>query len=290
MKRRSGILWLGTGMILAILAALLSFRLLSSVVPTSAAGPEDAVTVPVVVARRDVPMRTPLTDEDVAVRQVPAEWAPLGAASTLDQVLGKISKSDLVMGEVLLVARLADPLRKGLDILFTMPEDKLLIALPGGDLMSRTGLLQPGDKIDILYSWNVAGGSMGSSETLASINALQNQEIQAIVMAGFGAETEASMSGMSGLSGLGVNMEGGESAILLAVDPQDALMLKYLRDVGGIIDFALRAPTNEQFMDTKAVTGRYLTDRYQVPVDAGCADGLGCALDWSSLGFDAVGK
>jgi len=289
MKRRSGILWLGTGAILAILAALLSFRLLSSVAPTSAAGPEDAVTVPVVVARDDVPVRTLLTNEDVMMRQVPPGLVPLGAATTLDQVLGKISKSHLVMGEVVLVERLADPLRQGEDVLFTMPEDKLLIALPGSDLMSHTGLLKPGDKIDILYSWDVAGGSMrmGSPQAPASISALQNLEIQAVVMAKLDAGTETVMTGMGQI---GVNMESGESAILLAVDPQDALVLKYLRDVGGILDFALRAPTNEQFMDTEAVTREYLSDRYQIRVDAGCASGSGCSLDGSSLGFEAVSK
>lgn len=285
MKRRSGILWLGTGVILAILAALLSFRLLSSVAPTSAAGPEDTVTVPVVVAREDVPVRTLLTEEDVIVRQMPPELVPLGAATTLDQVLGKISKSHLVMGEVLLVERMADPLRKGEDVLFTMPEDKLLIALPGDDLMSHTGLLQPGDKIDILYSWDAAGGSMrtGSPQAPASISALQNLEVQAIITAQIDSGTGTVMTG---IGQIGLSMESGESAILVAVDPQDALVLKYLRDVGGILDFALRAPTNDQFMDTEAVTREYLSDRYQIPVDSGCPGGSGCSLDWSGLGLE----
>lgn len=285
MKRRSGILWLGTGVILAILAALLSFRLLSSVAPTSAAGPEDTVTVPVVVAREDVPVRTLLTEENVIVRQMPPELVPLGAATTLDQVLGKISKSHLVMGEVLLVERMADPLRKGEDVLFTMPEDKLLIALPGDDLMSHTGLLKPGDKIDILYSWDAAGGSMrtGSPQAPASISALQNLEVQAIITAQIDSGTGTVMTG---IGQIGLSMESGESAILVAVDPQDALVLKYLRDVGGILDFALRAPTNDQFMDTEAVTREYLSDRYQIPVDSECPGGSGCSLDWSSLGLE----
>ncbi|MDH7485244.1 MAG: Flp pilus assembly protein CpaB [Anaerolineae bacterium] len=289
MKRRSGILWLGTGVILAILAALLSFRLLSSVAPTSAAGPEETVTVPVVVAREDVPVRTLLTEEDVMVRRMPPELVPVGAATTLDQVLGKISKIHLAMGEVVLVERLADPLRKGEDVLFTMPEDKLLIALPGDDLMSHTGLLKPGDKIDILYSWDVAGGSMrtGSPEAPASISALQNLEIQAIITAKIDSGTE---SVMTGVGQIGLNMESGESAILVAVDPQDALVLKYLRDVGGILDFALRAPTNDQFMDTEAVTREYLSDRYQIQAGSGCSGGSGCSLDWSSLGLETLGK
>jgi len=289
MKRRSGILWLTTGVVLAILAALLTFRLLNGVVPTNAAGAEGETALPVVVARRQVPMRRQLTSEDVAVRRLPSEMVPLGAADTLDQVLGKISKSDLVMGEVVLAERLADPDMKGMNMLYTMPEDKLLVAVPGVDLMSRTGLLHPGDKIDILYSLDVSGGSMSGMSTgvPATLAALQNQEIQAIVMAGFGDETEALMSGVTDV---GVNMEVGESAVLLAVDPQDALVLKYLWDAGGILDFALRAPTNEQLMPSEAVTEEYVLDRYQIDVNTGQVNFLGAAFDWSSLTSGSDGQ
>jgi len=266
MKRRSGILWLTTGVILAILAALLTFRLLSTAAPAGAASGQ-TVTVPVVVARNDIPMRTLLTDDMVMVRQMPPELVPAGAATTLDQVVGKINKSHLVMGEVVLTERLADPTKKGTDVLFTMPEDKILIALPADDLMSRTGLLKPGDKVDILYSLEVepsgeGGMSTGSgSSRLVTLSALQNQEISAIVVADSGTEMGVAMESANQA---GLDLAKRKRAILLAVDPQDALVLKHLKDAGGIVDFALRAPTNEQFLRTEPVTEDYLTDRYQI--------------------------
>jgi pilus assembly protein CpaB len=289
MRRRSGILWLSAGLVLAILAGLLTFRLLNGVAPTSAAGVAEQETVPVVVAQHEVPMRMQLTSEDVAVRRLPADTAPLGAANTLDQVLGKVSKSNLVMGEVVLVDRLADPDVKGLNMLYTMPEDKILIALPGADLMSRTGLLNPGDKVDILYSLDVSGGSMAGTSVgaPATISALQNQEIQAIVMAGVDAQRGGVTTDMAEV---GIRMEGGETAILLAVDPQHALVLKYLRDAGGILDFALRVPTNEQFMRTESVTEDYVLDRYQIDVSTGQASFLEAALEWPELETPSEGQ
>lgn len=285
MKRRSGALWLGGGVVLAVMAALLTFRLLSGVAPTSAAAPAGQETVPVVVARVDVPMRTLLTEEEVMVRQVSEDWLPEGAATSLDQVLGKISKQDLVEGEVVLLERLVDPNVRGLGMLFTIPEDKLLVALPGADLMSRTGLLKAGDKIDILYTVDVAGGTMTSMNfgSPATISALQNQEIQAIVLADFGVSSEA----IEGVNELGLNMEAGESALLVAVDPQDALVLKHLRDIGGVVDFALRVPTNEQLMPSEAVTQEYLLDRYQIDVDTSRAGYLDTAFDWPVPASDA---
>ncbi|HUW10471.1 MAG TPA: RcpC/CpaB family pilus assembly protein [Anaerolineae bacterium] len=217
------------------------------------------------MARRDVPVRTLITEEDVVIRQLAPIAPPIGAANTLDQVLDKISKSNLVMGEVLLVDRLADPDIKGVNMLYTMPEEQVLIAIPGSDLMSRTGLLSPGDRVDILFSLEfVQGSGAGTSGgSLATLSALQGQEIQAIVMARLGSGTEENTGGIMGEAGAN---EGGINAVLLAVDPQDALVLKYLRDAGGSMDFALRAPTSEQLMRTDSVTQDYLTDRYQIDV------------------------
>jgi pilus assembly protein CpaB len=264
MKRRGGILWLSTAFILAVLAALLTLRFLNDAVPSGAPG-DDVVTEPVVVARSDVPMRTLLSDDVVVIRQVPPELVPVGAATMLDQVLGKINMSDLVMGEVVLTRRLADPAKKGVDILFTMSEDKIVIALPGDDLMSRAGLLRPGDKVDILYSLEMGEAS---GNALVTFEALQNQEITAIVLPGLPTEAIGGLGGMVGSTDVEGDMGGGSEVagkvILLAVDPQDALMLKYLKDAGGILDFALRVPTNEQFMRTEPVTEDYLADRYRI--------------------------
>ena len=253
---------------MAVLAALLTMRFLSDAVPSSAPGSDDVVTAPVVVARNDVPMRTLLADDVVVIRQMPPELVPVGAATMLEQVLGKINMSDLVMGEVVLTRRLADPAKKGVDILFTMSEDKIVIALPGNDLMSRAGLLRPGDKVDILYSLEMEAAS---GDGLVTFEALQNQEITAIVLPGLAAEAVGGLGGMVGSADAaestggegGVNEVAGK-VILLAVDPQDALVLKHLKDAGGILDFALRVPTNEQFMRTEPVTEDYLIDRYQI--------------------------
>jgi len=253
---------------LAVLAALLTLRFLNDAVPSSVPGSGEVVTEAVVVARNDVPMRTLLSDDAVVIRQVPPELVPVGAATMLDQVLGKINMSDLVMGEVVLTRRLADPAKKGVDVLFTMSEDKIVIALPGDDLMSRTGLLRPGDKVDILYSLEM-GETSGNG--LVTFEAIQNQEITAIVLPGSATEAVGGLGGIGGMGG-SADVEGGMGGasevagkvILLAVDPQDALVLKHLKDAGGILDFALRVPTNEQFMRTEPVTEDYLADRYRI--------------------------
>jgi len=53
-------------------------------------------------------------------------------------------------------------------------------------------------------------------------------------------------------------------AILLAVDPQDALTIKYFRDAGGAPDLALRSPAAEGPFDVVPVDGDYLLGRYHI--------------------------
>ncbi|MDI7275483.1 MAG: hypothetical protein QME94_05860, partial [Anaerolineae bacterium] len=53
-------------------------------------------------------------------------------------------------------------------------------------------------------------------------------------------------------------------AILFAVEPQDALMIKFFRDNGAVADFALRSPVAEGPFDVEPVDGYYLLQRFKV--------------------------
>ena len=53
-------------------------------------------------------------------------------------------------------------------------------------------------------------------------------------------------------------------AYLLAMDPQDALVLKHFKDSGANFDIVLRSPTSNQLFDQAPVTSKYLIDRYQL--------------------------
>ena len=51
-------------------------------------------------------------------------------------------------------------------------------------------------------------------------------------------------------------------ALLLALDPQDALVLKHLKDTGAIFDMVLRSPTSNLVFELEPVTPEYLIDLY----------------------------
>jgi hypothetical protein len=62
---------------------------------------------------------------------------------------------------------------------------------------------------------------------------------------------------------------GQPQAILLTINPQDALAVKYMIDAGGTFDLVLRAPGVERLFETDPVDVDYLINRYKIPTAAG---------------------
>ena len=56
-------------------------------------------------------------------------------------------------------------------------------------------------------------------------------------------------------------------ALLLAMAPQDALVLKYFQDADGIMTLVLRHRSNEVLFDVDAVNYDYVKDRYGLPTE-----------------------
>jgi hypothetical protein len=53
---------------------------------------------------------------------------------------------------------------------------------------------------------------------------------------------------------------------LLALNPQDALVLKHLKDTGAVFDIVLRAPKSSVQFDLTPVTEEYIIEYYGLQV------------------------
>jgi pilus assembly protein CpaB len=264
--------------VVAGLAGVVAFVTISR---AAAQGTSDAVAGPqtsVVVVSRSVSARSLLRAEDLAVKEMPIEAAPEGAMNDPSMAEGRLTMVDLYPGEVVLSQRLVDPnltLADGQTAL-ALREDQVLMALPADDLMSRIGLLQPGDLVDLLVSLEVpmdgglalspipaegaaeGGVDPDTEEDLATFCMLQGVEIVSLVAQ----ESPQPSSLPATQEAEGVT---DPEAILVALNPQDALILKYALDADGIKDVVLRAPgVNTQF-DVEPVTVDYVINRYQIP-------------------------
>ena len=240
------------------------------------------LTSSVLVTTHAIPLRGILKAEDLTLVEVPIELVPPGALTGKSAAAGKITKVPLAAGEMVLEHHLADPTKTSKDLAFTIGDDQVIMAFPATDLMSQINLLQAGDLVDILVSLEVpvmpaqanSAGAPGqeskSEDQLFTFNALQRITVQAVVVkvtpqrtTGTTASRTSTTAGATPVpTPTPVPPEIEPQAILLALSPQDALVLKHVKDAGGIIDIVLRAPTSTQLFQLEPVMPDYLKDRY----------------------------
>lgn len=277
MGRLRGCLWLTAGLVVALLAGGVAFIALQRAT-TLRTGEVATPRIPVVVAARTIEVRSQLTAQDLELKELPVEAVPQGALRELEAARGKITLVELYPDEVILEQRLLDPniITGDGRLALILAEDQVLMAFPAEDLMSRVGVLKPGDHVDLLFSLDFpTGGQEGGEEDQVTFNLLQSVTIAAIVggqtataaprapIGGRGTSTESEED--EGAAGRTPTSTGPPEALLLTVSPQDALILKYAMDAGGIVDIVLRAPGVERPFDTEPVDIDYMINSYRIP-------------------------
>jgi pilus assembly protein CpaB len=269
MRRRSGLIWIASGVVLAVLAGLLAlwviFRASESVAPPAQERPE----VDVVVASRFIAVRELIQSSDIEMNTVPVDVVPEDAAYSVVEVAGKMAVTPFSPGQMILTSQVVSPTIKGEHIGFLLEEGQVAMAYPPEDLMSNIGLLQPGDHVDLMFSLEIPveevggaevggaqeGGEEGGAEELVTFYTLQNVELLTIVYTSVEQAED------------GTTIQARPVALVLALDPQGALILKHLKDTGtAIMDIVLRAPEDEELFDTQPVHMDYLIDRYQLRI------------------------
>ncbi|MFH1084325.1 MAG: Flp pilus assembly protein CpaB [Chloroflexota bacterium] len=271
MKRLRGLIFLAAGLVLALMAGVVGFAVLSRA--TSQGGSRQAADpkAMVVVAARPVSTGSVLSADDLLLASVSAKAIPEGAIRKVEEAEGKLALSDLYTGEVMLTQRLLDPNVITADgrMALVLAADKVLMAFPALDLMSRIGVLKPGDQVDLLYTVDfptpkvagdsagiISAGGAGADQGLYTFGLLQNVTISAVVLGGKAPAAAAT-------SAKAVEVRPAE-ALLVTLSPQDALVLKYMKDAGGVVDIVLRSPGVDRPFTTDPVDAEYIMNRYRI--------------------------
>jgi len=268
-----GLILVGIGVFASV---LLVQRFQASRAPVSVE--EETVKTTVVLVTHDLLLGTRIENGDVELASVPIEVAPRDAITDLESAVGKIVKTDLVQGEILLQHNLADPTNNNGDLSFILSDDHVLLAFPAEDLMSSQSMVQRGDIVDIFATFTEVIKAVGDITTTTeedaapetrsfTIDTMQKVTVTALVMDLIGedpnAETdETLLQSNNQQSPQNVAIK----AYLLALDPQDALILKHLKDTGAIFDIVLRAPTSTQDFTLTPVTDEYITEFYGLEI------------------------
>ena len=260
MKKRSGCIWIGAGAVLALLAGVMAFYAIMRGASAQVSPPvPESPKVKVVVASRAMGSRQLIQPADVETRSAPMDIVPESAVRSMDEAVGWLTAAPLAPGQMLLSSQLISPTIKGGTMALAMDKSKVAMAFPADDLMTRNNLLQPGDHVDVLFSLDVVALDQEKGE-MVTFDALQNLEIAAIIRP---SDLESKAKSEAGVK------SAQPVAIVFAVTPQDALVLKYLNDKGGKVDMVLRAPEAKEQFAVQPVHMDYLADRYQfrIPVE-----------------------
>jgi Flp pilus assembly protein CpaB len=280
-RARTGIILAAIGILLAISGIFVINSIVRrSLSPLPAATQPPPITEAVVVTTHDIPLGTVLKPADLTTIDLPVGFAPAQALRSVDTTAGRITKIQLVGGEMVMPHHLADPTNVQHDLAFVIEDSQVLMAFPATDLMSSINLLQRGDLVDVLASIEEpvlpqqaginpqSGEQTQPEDTLFTFDALQRVQISAMIV-------EIVSSGGSSLTGEGGTPQPTPTpapsqvqtkSVLLALSPQDALVLKHLKDAGAIFDIVLRAPSSSQLFEAQPVSPQYLMDRYKLEV------------------------
>lgn len=135
--------------ILALLTAGAVYVYISQVEQTAA----HIETVPVIVAKRDIPARTTITPEMLERKQIPKELAVAGGFSVAGNLTGRIAKERILAGEAVREDRLVPEGEKA-SLPYRIPQGKRAISIAIDEVTGVGNLIRPGDNVDVLVTFS----------------------------------------------------------------------------------------------------------------------------------------
>lgn len=217
---------------LAALTAVLVYAYVSSVKSV----PQEIAYVNVYVASRTIPANSAVTDSDIKIAKVPKDLLNPKAVMDKSQIVGKRLKDSIIQGEEIVADRLADESKVSLS--FRMPAGKRALSIEVDEQTAVSGLLRPGDFVDIVASFEKEEAENGSTKTIypriTSI-LLQNAEVLAL-----GQDQAIADEKLKELP----------KTVTLAVDPQDVEKVIYASEYG-VLRLVLRSAEDKGTVKTQ---------------------------------------
>ena len=271
-------LWFVAAVLLAVLAGVIAIFALRQAALRETASPLEAGRT-VVVARQPLAANSTIRVDNVASEE--RTNVPSGAAVQVQDVLGRMALRDIAQGEVITMqdlssSGLTSEITGTRSLSYLLGDDKIAVALPATDILSKWGAVVPGDHVDLLFTLDIVletpfpadmpTGEEGQlyerlerdqSQDSISVLTLQNLEVLQVIE-----EPVPDTQGQQQQQQQQPVVP--QRALVLKIDPQDAIVLKYILDSTGKVDVVLRSPTNNTLFDVEPVNINYLVLRYGI--------------------------
>ena len=255
--RRTGLLFIILGLLLAVLSGVGVFRLLQQ---QAAPAPTPVPAARIVVAAQDIPDRTAVQASMLTLKDWPQDMVPVGATTESQDLIGKITSGRIVAGEPVLLSKVSSETATS-GLAPTLPPGLVAMVLSLSPVAAVGGAVRTGDSVDILLSldygvYNEQGDE--SKDLHTTFYSIQDVPIlEALIPAS--AKTETGTLGATSQASMGSAV-----VVTILVTPQDALLLKYAREKG-TIDLVLRSPQFHDQVVTDPVYLEYIMRRFELP-------------------------
>ena len=147
----------------------------------------------------------------IYVKEVPEEAAHPKAVRNVKDILGLITKYEILEGEQILIDRLYSDEEK-IGLVAAVPRDMRAVAVPVDEVVGVAGFVKPGDRVDII----VTASGVGETGDVA-FTVLEDIQVLAVAQ-----ETEDKTQGKAKVS----------TSVTLAVSPSDAEKLVLAERIG----------------------------------------------------------
>lgn len=226
---------------LAAGCGLVAMMGVKQMISTNKGGGNDEEMVKVLYAKSDIQNNIPLDENLVEFREVKKSAAQFGAVTSREEYEGRALRTAAVQGQPIMKAQLTE--KGAYDASTRIPDGLRLVSIPVTLTTSHSGLLRPGDRVDILATYDVAGNSSKSVTTTRTV--LEYIEVFAI-----DSLVEGNDPNQHDILAKNVS---------LLVTPEQAQMLT-LAKTEGTFHLALRGKKDSAIVKLDAITERDLQD------------------------------
>ncbi len=173
-------------------------------------------TTEVIVAKMTIPVRTLITKDMLQIKLYRTDSMPATVFKSMNEVVGKIAKDTIYIGEPIIHEQIADKVYQKLHLAYTIPKGYRAITVQYNPVMGVGGFIQPGDYVDII-------GTFTSNEN--SLNQdVSKLLLQKVLVLAVGEKTDVELT----------NEKKDIGTITLAVQPKEAEKITFTSEKGSI--------------------------------------------------------
>lgn len=245
--RTTAFIFLGVALMASGLFALFLIRTFQGYESEIARAGEDVEAVQVVVARGELTQGVTLTEEDLEIVEVPAEFKPPGSFEYIEDVKNRVPKERILAGEFIRDERLASA-ESGVGLNAIIPQGQRALSINVSDGSAVSGFLNPGNYVDVLVTIT------DEDRRNKTVTLLQAVRVLAVDSRLGSDQNNPDVRGTY------------KPSVTLAVTPEQAEKLAYSNIEGDVV-LTLRNDIDVTGQEVNPVSGSDLLGRVQIPLE-----------------------